>query len=450
MKIDTALFDRIQRFDHAILTFIDDQGFPMSVATGFRADAKSKTLTLDLPGGAAARPRDGQLIAVAFSHIQPQQGIGYNERRYVEVKGTARLGDGTVQVTPTRAHGWDENELSFFELCERAVPTGLAYMQKLSAERGREVKPRLAWTWLFFRATRLPFLTATLVPVLLGIAVAAFQGVFDWGLALLTLLAAALVHLGLNVANDIFDHVTGADPTNVNPTPFSGGSRVIQYGLISLRGMIGLAALFYGLSAAIGLYLAWTRAFWPLVTIGVIGLFISVFYTAPPFRLVARGLGEVATALGFGPIMTLGAYYVQAQRFSWEAVYASIPVGILIALVLYVNEIADRQPDAQSGKHTLVVRLSRQAVVRGYALAASATYLLVVAGVAVGLLPWPTLLTLLSAPLAWQVYQGIQQGYESPYALMGPMAKNIQLHLATGLLLFAGYVVATVGSRLLG
>ena len=144
MKIDTALFDRIQRFDHAILTFIDDQGFPMSVATGFRADAKSKTLTLDLPGGAAARPRDGQLIAVAFSHIQPQQGIGYNERRYVEVKGTARLGDGTVQVTPTRAHGWDENELSFFELCERAVPTGLAYMQKLSAERGREVKPRLA------------------------------------------------------------------------------------------------------------------------------------------------------------------------------------------------------------------------------------------------------------------------------------------------------------------
>ena len=99
-----------------------------------------------------------------------------------------------------------------------------------------------------------------------------------------------------------------------------------------------------------------------------------IAYTAPPFRLVHRGLGELCVALGFGPIMVLGASYVEEQRFSFEAFYVSLPVAILIALVLYANEIPDRPGDAQAGKRTLPVRWSKQAVLTGYAVASFQSY----------------------------------------------------------------------------
>ncbi len=128
---------------------------------------------------------------------------------------------------------------------------------------------------------------------------------FYLGLAALTLLGAVTVHLGLNVANDVFDASSGANDFNVNPTMFSGGSRVIQYGLVNLRQMIAISAVAYAVAIAIGLYLA-SVAGWGLLRLGLAGVLISYFYTAPPLRLVHRGLGKLATALGFGPIMCWG------------------------------------------------------------------------------------------------------------------------------------------------
>src|SRR5207249_4891167 len=254
--------------------------------------------------------------------------------------------------------------------------------------------------WLFLRATRLPFLSATLVPVALGTAVAALDGQWHWWFAILTLVAASCVHLGLNVANDVFDTASGADAANVNPTQFSGGSRVILYGLLSFRQMVALMIGFYAAGAGIGLYLAAARGFWPLFWIGAAGVFISVFYTAPPFRFVHRGLGELCVALGFGPIMTIGAYYVQAQRWSWEAIYASLPVAILIALVLYVNEVPDRPADSSAGKRTLPVRWSKQAVIAVYALLVAAAFGLILGGAIADLIPRPTVIALLAIPFA--------------------------------------------------
>jgi 1,4-dihydroxy-2-naphthoate octaprenyltransferase len=447
MLTDEAL-RKVQGYTHAVLTFVDQTGYPVSVATGFRTDSQHNQLILDRPAGEAVCPRDGQAVGVAFSHIRPQPGIGYDQRRYVQIGGTARLGEDTLSVVPQWAHGWDENEVPFFELCERAVPRGLAYMERLSRRSGRAIKPQLDLGWLFLRATRLPFLTATLVPVLVGSAVAAHDGHFSWTLLGLTLVGAVAVHLGLNVGNDVFDHLSGSDPANVNPTPYSGGSRVIQYGLLSVRQMAMLSLGFYALGTAIGLYLALSRGFWPLLGLGVAGTALSLAYTAPPVRLAARGVGELAVGLGFGPIMVLGAYFVQAQRWSLEAAYVSLPVGILVALILYVNEIPDRQPDAATGKRTLVTRLPRPAVVRGYAAAVTLAYGLVLVGVLARLMPLPALLSLLTIPIALQVYRGIRDNYDYPYALMAPMWRNIQLHLAAGLLLFAGYVIAILAQRL--
>src|SRR5205085_8741759 len=135
-------------------------------------------------------------------------------------------------------------------------------------------------------------------------------------------------------------------------------------------------------------------------------------YTAPPLRLVHRGLGELAVAAGFGPIMALGAYFAQAQQYDLEPALASLPVAILIALVLYVNEVPDRAGDAAAGKRTLPVRFSKEGVINLYASLISATYLLILVGGVTDVIVRPTLLALITIPMAVKVYRGMRQSYE--------------------------------------
>jgi 1,4-dihydroxy-2-naphthoate octaprenyltransferase len=441
--------EKLAGFPFVVVSWVDDHGYPMSVATDFSVDALRGEVRLHATAGEeAAIPEDRQ-VNVLGSHIRPTPGQGYDERRYLQLWGAAAAAeDGWVTFTPARAWGWDESEIPFFEYSERSVPQSRRYLAQLSEEKGRTIRPRLSPGWLFLRTTRLPFLSATAVPVLLGIAVAARGGAFDPWLALLTVIGAALTHLAINVSNDIFDTLSGADEANVNPTPFSGGSRVLLYDLLTLRQLIALAVTLFGGAAAIGLVLVWATGSATLLWIGLAGIALGIAYTAPPIKLVYRGLGEIGVAIGFGPIMLLGAYVVQTGSLSWEAAVASVPVAILVALILYVNEIPDRVGDAAAGKRTLPVRLPQGVVTGVYLGAAVLAFAVIVAGVVVGLLPVATLIALLAAPLAWQVYGGIRQFYAQPYALMPVMGTNIKVHLYVGLLLLAGYGVA-IAYRLL-
>ena len=444
-----------ERYTHAVVAFVDADGYPVSVATGFRAEPDRGVVVLDAVAGAAVAPPEDREVNVVFSHIRPQPGYGYDERRYVSLWGTLRRADGHLELSPEQVQHWDEQEMSFFEYSERGVPQAHRYMRQLSTETGREVRPKLSFGWLFLRATRLPFLSATVIPVLLGLAVAAYQGEWHWIPGVLTLVAACCIHLGLNVANDVFDTMSGADQANVTPTQFSGGSRVILYGLLSLRQMASMSAAFYTVGLGIGVYLAVTRAFWPVVAIGLVGLFISLAYTAPPLRLVHRGIGEVAVGLGFGPIVTLGTYVVQARGWEapggdfWEALFVSLPVAIFIALVLYVNEIPDRPGDAAAGKRTLPVRLGKETVIGAYVGAVAVAFGLIAVGAVAGIIVRPSLLALAAIPLAVVVHRGLRASYEDPYALMPTMGKNIQLHVAAGTLLFLGYIVAIIAGHLM-
>ena len=443
MKPTPELIARLEeRFGHAVIAFVDAEGYPMSVAAEFEVDGERGIVSLQAVAG-DAQPPHGERVNVVFSHIRPQPGVGYDERRYVSLWGPLRPTESGLEFSPEDVQHWDEEEMSFFEYSERGLPQAHRYLEQVSAETGREVKPKLSFGWLFLRATRLPFLTATLVPVLLGIAVAAWTNGFNWWLALLTVIGGACIHLGLNVANDVFDTTSGADQANVNPTQFSGGSRVVLYGLLSLRTIALMSLGFYTAGIAIGVALA-AASGWDLLWLGVAGALLSFFYTAPPLRLVHRGLGEIVVALGFGPIMTLGAYFVQAQEYDLEPLLASLPVGILIALVLYVNEVPDRPADAAAGKRTLPVRLSKDAVVNGYAASVALAFGLIVVFAVAGWIVRPAIIAVAAAPLALPVYRALKSFYDQPYALMPAMGKNIQLHLATGVLLILGYVIAIV------
>jgi len=424
---------RATGFGHAVVSFVDPSGYPVSVAGEFVADAASGVIEIG-PLSAEVLPLTGQEVGVTFSHIRPRPGVGYDERRYVNVWGEAAVAGDRLTVTVTRATGWDEEETPFFEYAERSLARGHGYLRDVDA------RPRLSRWWTFFLATRLPFLTATVVPVALGGAVAARNHAFGWSWFLLALLGACAVHLGLNIANDLSDDASGADAANVTPTPFSGGSRVIQYGLVSRRAMQRACVGLYAAAIAIGVYLAAAHGWW-LLAIGAVGLFLSLEYTGPPLRLVRRGLGEPVTATGFGPVMVTGTYYACAGGWSWEALYASLPVALLIALVLYVNQVPDRLADAAVGKRTLIVRWPKPWVVGGYLAIAASAFALVVLGAALGITPGWTLISLVTLPLAVKVWRGLAAHYESPYELMPVMQTNIGLHLFTGLLLLAGYLV---------
>ena len=115
-----------------------------------------------------------------------------------------------------------------------------------------------------------------------------------------------------------------------------------------------------------------------------------------------------------------------------------------MALILYVNEIPDRRGDARAGKRTLPVRFSETTVITGYNVAAAAAFVILVAGVVVGLLPIPALAMLLTIPMARQVSRGLRPNYDNPYGLMAIMGVNIKLHMFAGLLLLAAYAVVLI------
>ena len=434
--------ERLAAYPHVVVSWVADDGFPVSVATTFQTDATAGIVVLAAPTGLAI-PTDRE-VGVVGSHIHPVPG-GYDERRYLQLWG--RVEDGS-RFTPSRAWGWDEAEMPFFEYSERSVPQSRRYLKQLSAEKGRTIRPRLSPFWLALRTTRLPFLSATAVPVLLGIAVAASHGAFTWWTALLTVIGASFAHLAINVTNDIFDTLSGADDANPNPTQFSGGSRVAVYDLVSIRGLVLLAAGLYAAAAAIGLVLVVVTESITLLWIGIAGIALGLAYTAPPLKLVYRGLGELAVALGFGPIMLLGAYVVQTGSLAWEPVVLSLVPGILISLILFVNEIPDRAGDAQAGKRTLPVRLSPTVVRTMYLVGGIGAFGVIVVGVTGGLLPWPTLIALAAIPLVLRVHQGLKVHYDSPYMLMAVMGANVNVNLIVGGLLLVAYAVTIVAMQL--
>jgi len=293
------------------------------------------------------------------------------------------------------------------------------------------------------KVTRAPFFLSLVCSVLVGTALAWHEGSFHWGYLLLTLVGIICINAGLNMSNDYFDHLSGNDEINQELTPFSGGSRTIQEGILSAKQVLMWSLLFFLVGIVIGLYLALTRG-WLVLWLGLVGVFIAFFTSAPPFRLnyLGHGLGELSTFIGSGPLIVVGSYYVQVQRVTWEALWASIPVGLLGAALIWINEFPDYEADKAVGKNTLVVLLGRQRAVWGYVALLVATYVVVVVGASLGFFPYTLLLVLLTVPLAYKSVRGVVQFHSNTPKLIPTSAATIQLYLANALLLCVSYAIA--------
>lgn len=262
----------------------------------------------------------------------------------------------------------------------------------------------------------------------LGTALASLHGPIHWGYYALTILGIVLLHAGANVINDYFDYRNRIDTTEV-PGSYATEGRVLIQKRLEPRQVLGLGLVLFGLSLPIGIYLTIVRGL-PVMVLGVLGFLTGLFYTARPIALKYVALGEPAVFLMFGPLMVTGAYYVQRSEFAGQAVWVSIPVGVLVALILLANNIRDIQFDGGVGIRTLATLLGKSSAVRFYALLVAGVYgvtaLLVVLG---QLSPW-AFLTLLSLPLAFKLVKSLRT--EVP---KDADARTAQLNTAFGVLL---------------
>jgi 1,4-dihydroxy-2-naphthoate octaprenyltransferase len=186
------------------------------------------------------------------------------------------------------------------------------------------------------------------------------------------LVGVLCVHLGANLANDYFDEVTGCDRANTEPTPFSGGSRVIQEGLIPRSTILDVSIIFLVAGLMQGLILNSMIPGNLVLLLGLAGIALGVLYTAVPVKLSYRGVGEIAVFAAFGPLEVAGSYLCQAGRIDPHVIAVSVPAGLLVLGILLVNEVLDVAGDQRAGKRTLVVALGKK---KGYSL-----FLLVYAG----------------------------------------------------------------------
>jgi 1,4-dihydroxy-2-naphthoate octaprenyltransferase len=210
--------------------------------------------------------------------------------------------------------------------------------------------PRPSWPAVWWAAARPKTLAAAVVPVAIGSALAWTDGRFHLLAALCALVAASLIQIGTNLANDLFDFLKGAD-TDARVGPV----RVTAAGWVSPQTMRVATGVAFGLAFASGLYLVW-RGGWPILAVGLVSIALGVLYTATRYALAYTGLADVVVFVFFGPVAVAGTYYVQALGVTPASVAAGIAPGLLATALLVVNNLRDWREDAAANKRTLIVR----------------------------------------------------------------------------------------------
>ena len=205
-------------------------------------------------------------------------------------------------------------------------------------------------------------------------AAAADQGLY-WGWLAITVLGVFCVEVAKNASGEIVDYDSGADlaVSEQERTPFSGGKRVLVDGLLSRSQTWAIALLFYLAAIVIGLLLVWLRD--PrIIAFGLIGMALAWYYHGGSLRLAYRGLGELAVALAYGPLVVCGTYFVQTGHLSAPLLHLSGALGVHIAAFLWINEFPDLRADQANGKRNLVVRLGRERAAFAYVVILATAY----------------------------------------------------------------------------
>lgn len=309
---------------------------------------------------------------------------------------------------------------------------------------GSESARMRAW----WKSLRYHFIPPSIFPATLGAAVAlAVNHTFYPFYFLLVLVGVVVNHMALNMVDDYFDYKHSVDKLRPEEdTPYSGGSGTLSRGLIRPSTMLRAIVICFSVTIAIGLYLTVARGL-PVLLFCLLGVFCSVFYTAPPISFSHHGLGELAQLVNFGTTIGLGSYFVQTQRLSLQAFVATLPLGMMLFSMIVINEIPDYEEDRLAGKLNLVARYGKRAGVHLYLASWACTYIVITLGVLLGVLPLTALLAFASLPLTLRSIQTLRGNYEDPARLAPANLGMIKAHAVTSLGLIAAYSIQGVASH---
>ena len=292
----------------------------------------------------------------------------------------------------------------------------------------------------YIKALRAPFLVGSIAPVLIGASLAFTDGFFSLRNLIAAIIGVASLHTAANMINDFYD-AGESDEVNFRITPFSGGSRAIQEAGLS-PGVLLVMSLFF-LLLALGAAIWMTEAGRPLVfPIGLLGLLIGWAYSAPPLQLMSKGWGEVLIFFAFGPLVSLGAYYIITGLLSWKSFVIGIPQGFLITGVIWINEFPDYEADKSVGKNNLVVRMGPALARYLYCFIMAMSFMSIIFIVAIWHISFLIMLAFISFPLAFKAMKITWNEYLSYENLIPGQALTIKTLAVQGLLISLGLVIS--------
>jgi len=286
--------------------------------------------------------------------------------------------------------------------------------------------------------TRANFLPLTVVIVSAGLAASLYaHGIFNPFDASLVLIGALLTHAAANVFNNYFDYRSKVD-AKTTKTPFSGGVTILVEGKMKPSNALAVGLICLLGAAIIGIYFL-TRKFYPLFPILLFGLVAICLYT--PVLSKIHGLSEIVAGLGFG-LMGLGVYVAETGTIDGSGVTVFVPVAILVALLLFLNEFPDVEADRTAGRRHLVILFGRQRSAWIYVAGLVATYVSILVAVGTGIAPFPVLVSFITVPIAYKAAGIAVKSHDEISGLVPALASNVIVILSTILLIAVGFLIA--------
>jgi 1,4-dihydroxy-2-naphthoate polyprenyltransferase len=302
-------------------------------------------------------------------------------------------------------------------------------------------------TNIWVQALRLHYVPTSIFPALLGsvMAWATFREFNFWHF-ILVMIGVTVHHMGLNMIDDVFDYLHAVDRApDEERNPYTGGSGVLTGGLLSTGQVLSAAILCYLIGIMITVYLT-VMIGWPILVFAAIGIFSSVFYTMPPIRYGYRGFGELSLLINFGPVLCLGAFYVQTGSIDWEPFIISLVPGFLMWSMIVINEIPDYEEDRQAGKMNLIARFGRKPGIALYIAGLVCAYATILLSALFGITSFNVLLGLVTLPVAYHSFRMLNENYMNRIKMAPANLATIKVHALTLIGMIIGYLTAGMAS----
>ena len=301
----------------------------------------------------------------------------------------------------------------------------------------------LGRAWI--QAFRLHYVPTSIFPAVLGsiVAWATFREFHLW-YCVLVIVGVTVNHMGLNMIDDVFDYRHAVDQSHGDgKNPYTGGSGVLTGKLLPVGYILAASILCFVITGIIALYLT-VAVGWAVMVFAAIGVASSVLYTLPPVKYGYRGFGELGLLINFGPVICLGAYYVQTKSIAYEPFILSLVPGFLMWSMIIINEIPDYEEDRRAGKMNLVARFGRKTGIWLYAAGLIGAYGTIILSACCRVASFGVLLGLITAPVAYTAFHILTENYMNKLEMAPANYATIKVHFLTVMCLIMGYLGAGV------